>query len=74
MNAAYEITIQRPHIHTDDMLTVDINNWVPWASDATGLESEFVVILDDPSDEELTAAARQIFSCLDQEEGNAASR
>ncbi len=74
MSLAYEITIEEPSIYTDDILTVDTNNWVPFARDVTGLEMKFVVILDDPSDAELTGAARQIFSCLDQEEGNAASR
>ena len=74
MSLAYEITIEPPSIYTDDILTVETNNWVPFARDATGLEKKFIIILDDPSDAEFTGAARQIFSCLDQEEGNAAAR
>jgi hypothetical protein len=74
MNVAYELTIERSPIFTDDIFTVNINNRVPWPADATGQENQFVVTLDEPSDEELTTAARQVFSYLDREEGNAASR
>ncbi len=48
MSLAYEITIEPPSIYTDDILTVETNNWVPFARDATGLEKKFIVISDDP--------------------------
>lgn len=59
-----------------ETLRIDINNQVAFAADATGSQTRHVVVIvDEPSNAELTAAARQLFSMLDDEEkdGNTGS-
>jgi hypothetical protein len=52
-----------------EMLTLDINNQVAIGTRATeSVTKHVVVIVDEPSDAELKAAAQQLFRMLDDEE------
>jgi superfamily I DNA and RNA helicase len=74
MSGCCEITIGPPAVFTKETFTVDINNRVTSVWNATGQEIGFVFTLDEPSEAELLAAARNIFAALDKEENDAASR
>ena len=76
MNETWHIAIGRAFASSPETLSLGINNQVAIATDATGSQTkDIVVIVDEPSNAELTAAAEQLFSMLDQEEdGNASSR
>ena len=76
MNEACNISLGQTFASSAETLTLGINNQFALASCATGsLSKHVVVIVDEPSNAELTAAAGQLFSMLDQEEdGNATSR
>jgi hypothetical protein len=76
MNNTCHIAVGRAFVPSSETLTVGINNQVAIATDATGSQTRHVVVIvDEPSNAELTAAAEQLFGMLDQEEdGNASSR
>ena len=69
------ISVGQAFAWSPEMLTLGINNQVAIATHATGSRTKHViVIVDEPSNAELTAAAQQLFRMLDDEErdGNTA--
>jgi hypothetical protein len=69
MNNCCEITIDASEVSSDEVFTIDINNRFTFGAYATRQDNPFMLtILDEPSSAEFTAAARRLFSSLDQEE------
>ena len=76
MNEACHIIVGQAFASSPETLTLGINNQVAIATHATSSQTRHVaVIVDEPSNAELTAAAQQLFSMLDDEEkdGNTGS-
>lgn len=69
MNETCEIVVGRVYVSSPETVTINVNNQCAIAGHATGSQARHaVVILDEPSNAELTAAAQQLFSMLDDEE------
>ncbi len=73
--SAFELVLDPPKIISEEIFRVAINNRFDFAPSATGQENDFVLTVDDSLlGAELAAAARQLFSMLDQHENDADSR
>jgi len=77
MNEMCDMVLGQASASSPESVTLAVNNEFAIATDATGSQTKnVVVIVDEPSSAELTAAAQQVFSMLDDEEkdGNSSTR
>ena len=74
MNDYIELTLGLPRVSSAELFSVSINNRFDFAAAATGQQTDFILLIDEPSDAEFTEAARRTFSLLDQDEDRAVSR